>query len=67
MARTWRELFVTGEPASAETAHEEVKSLRESVVSLMDLHMNVASFEMNRVMRVLAILSALGLVPAVVE
>jgi Mg2+ and Co2+ transporter CorA len=32
----------------------------------MDLHMNVASFEMNKGMRLLAILSALGLLPAVV-
>ncbi len=45
---------------------QTARELRESVVSLIDLHMNVASFEMNKVMRVLAIVSVLGLVPAVV-
>ena len=50
----------------AESLHETARTLRESLVSLMDLHMNVASFEMNRGMRLLAILSALGLIPAVV-
>jgi Mg2+ and Co2+ transporter CorA len=50
----------------AESLHETVSTLRESLVSLMDLHMNVASFEMNRGMRLLAVLSALGLIPAVV-
>jgi Mg2+ and Co2+ transporter CorA len=50
----------------AESLHETASTLRESLVSLMDLHMNVASFEMNRGMRLLAVLSALGLIPAVV-
>ena len=58
--------FLRSLSEEAESAYETTVSLRESVVSLMDLHMNVSSFEMNRVMRVLAILSALGLVPAVV-
>jgi Mg2+ and Co2+ transporter CorA len=58
--------FLRSLSEEAESAYEETVALRESLVSLMDLHMNVASFEMNRVMRVLAILSALGLVPAVV-
>lgn len=58
--------FLRGVAEEAESLHESASSLRESLVSLMDLHMNVASFEMNRGMRVLAILSALGLIPAVV-
>jgi len=58
--------FLRGISEEAESLHESVSSLRESLVSLMDLHMNVASFEMNKGMRLLAILSALGLLPAVV-
>ena len=58
--------FLRGISEEAESLHESVGTLRESLVSLMDLHMNVASFEMNKVMRVLAIVSALGLLPAVV-
>jgi Mg2+ and Co2+ transporter CorA len=58
--------FLRGISEEAESLHESVSTFRESLVSLMDLHMNVASFEMNKGMRLLAILSALGLLPAVV-
>ena len=53
----------------AETAdylYETVDNIREGVLSLIELHLNVVSFEMNRVMRVLAVVSVLGLIPAVV-
>lgn len=46
--------------------HEVIVSLREDVLSLIDLHINVVSFDMNRIMRVLAVISALGLIPSVV-
>jgi Mg2+ and Co2+ transporter CorA len=46
--------------------YEAIVSLREDVLSLIDLHINVVSFGMNRVMRVLAVISALGLIPSVV-
>ncbi len=46
--------------------YETVNNTREGVLSLIDLHLNVVSFEMNRVMRVLAVVSVLGLIPAVV-
>ncbi len=58
--------FLRGISEEAESLHEAISTFRESLVSLMDLHMNVASFEMNKGMRLLAILSALGLLPAVV-
>jgi Mg2+ and Co2+ transporter CorA len=51
---------------SADFLYETVVNLRESVLSLIDLHLNVVSFEINRVMRVLAVVSVLGLIPAVV-
>ncbi len=51
---------------SADYLYETASNLREGVLSLIDLHLNVVSFEMNRVMRVLAVLSALGLIPSIV-
>jgi Mg2+ and Co2+ transporter CorA len=50
----------------AEYLYETVINTRESLLSLIDLHLNVVSFDMNRVMRVLAVVSVLGLIPAVV-
>ena len=50
--------------ADAEWAHQTASNAREALASLIELHLNVASFEMNRVMRVLAVVSVLGLVPA---
>jgi Mg2+ and Co2+ transporter CorA len=50
----------------ADYLYETVNNTREGVLSLIDLHLNVVSFEMNRVMRVLAVVSVLGLIPAVV-
>jgi Mg2+ and Co2+ transporter CorA len=46
--------------------HETIESLREDVLSLIDLHINVVSFDMNRIMRLLAVISALGLIPSIV-
>jgi Mg2+ and Co2+ transporter CorA len=57
---------VTSLQDQAEYLYHTVTNIREGVLSLIELHLNVVSFEMNKVMRVLAIVSALGLVPAVV-
>jgi Mg2+ and Co2+ transporter CorA len=46
--------------------YETVDNLREGVLALIDLHMNVVSFEINRFMRVLAVVSVLGLIPAII-
>jgi Mg2+ and Co2+ transporter CorA len=51
---------------TADYLYETVNKVREGVLSLIELHLNVVSFEMNRVMRVLAVVSVLGLIPAVV-
>ena len=45
---------------------ETVANIREEVLSLIELHINVVSFDMNRVMRLLAVVSVLGLFPAIV-
>jgi Mg2+ and Co2+ transporter CorA len=60
MRETLREL--AGE---ADYLHETVEDLREAVLSIIDLHIDVAAHEMNRFMRVLAIVSVLALIPAV--
>ncbi len=51
---------------SADYLHETVINIRDEVISVMELHLNIVSFDMNRVMRVLAVVSVLGLIPAVI-
>ncbi len=45
---------------------DAIEDLRESLQSLVDLRLNVSSFQMNRVMRLLALLTALALIPATI-
>jgi Mg2+ and Co2+ transporter CorA len=45
--------------------HEKFGELKESLTSLIELHMNVTSFEMNKFMKLLAIVGFLGLIPSV--
>ena len=49
----------------ADFLYETVDNLRESVLSLIDLHINVAAHDTNRFMRLVAIASTLGLIPAI--
>jgi Mg2+ and Co2+ transporter CorA len=46
--------------------YETVERCQESLLSLLDLHLNLASHEMNRFMRLLAIVSSLALIPTIV-
>ena len=52
---------------ASETAdlYERVDDLSENLAALVDMRLNVSSFQMNRVMRLLAILTALALIPSV--
>ena len=43
----------------------QFSDLRDDLQSLMDLHLNVKSYQMNSFMRFLAVVSFLGLIPAV--
>lgn len=52
--------------ATIEYLYDTVVNLRDDVVSVIELHLNIVSFDMNRVMRVLAVVSVLGLIPAVI-
>ena len=45
--------------------YKKFGDLKESLKSLMELHMNVTSFEMNKFMKLLAIVGFLGLIPSV--
>lgn len=49
----------------ADFLYETVDNLRESVLSLIDLHINMAAHDTNRFMRLVAIASTLGLIPAI--
>ena len=49
----------------ADYLYETVDNAREAVLSLIDLHINVAAHETNRFMRLVAIVSTLGLIPAI--
>lgn len=44
--------------------YDGIEDLRDSLQALVDLRLNVSSFQMNRVMRLLALLTALALIPA---
>ncbi len=46
--------------------HQRAEALATDTGSLIELHMNVASFEMNKVMRLLALVTMLALFPSVV-
>ena len=50
----------------ADFLYETADEILESVLSLIDLHINVAAHDTNRFMRLLAAMSALALIPAVV-
>ncbi|HEX2573263.1 MAG TPA: CorA family divalent cation transporter [Polyangia bacterium] len=48
----------------ADVLHETIDTIREGLLSLIDLHLNVAAHETNRFMRLLAIVSVLALIPS---
>jgi Mg2+ and Co2+ transporter CorA len=49
----------------AEYLHETASNARDNLQSLVDLHINTNSFETNKVMRVIAVITCLGIIPAV--
>ncbi len=46
--------------------HETAEDIRESVLSLIDLHVGIAAHNTNRFLRLLATVSALALIPTVI-
>ena len=49
----------------AENLYESIDDLMSTLIALVDFRLNVSSFQMNKVMRVLAVLTALTIIPAV--
>ncbi len=49
----------------ADFLYETLDHTREAVLSLIDLHINMASHDTNRFMRLVAIMSTLALIPAI--
>ncbi|MEM2933458.1 MAG: CorA family divalent cation transporter [Methanocellales archaeon] len=45
---------------------ETSQNVKDSLISLIELHLNTVSFEMNKVMRVLAVITALALIPTII-
>jgi hypothetical protein len=50
----------------AQFLHETADGIRESLLSLLDLHLNVSGYGMNRFMRLLAIVTTLALIPTII-
>ena len=44
--------------------HETASNVRDDLQSLIDLYINTTSYETNRVMRVIAVITSLGIIPA---
>jgi Mg2+ and Co2+ transporter CorA len=59
------EPFLDSLLADVDSLGDQFNDLKESVRSLVDLHMNFTSFEMNKFMKLLAIVGFLGLIPSV--
>jgi Mg2+ and Co2+ transporter CorA len=51
--------------ADTESLHEKVDKTKEELKSLIELHINMKSFEMNRFLKLLAVVSFLGLIPSI--
>jgi Mg2+ and Co2+ transporter CorA len=45
--------------------HETASNARENLLSLIDLHINTTSYEINRVMRLIAVITSLSIIPAI--
>ena len=45
--------------------NETAQNARENLLSLIDLYINTTSYEMNKVMRIIAVITCLGIIPAV--
>jgi len=59
------EPFLDSLLSNIDALHQKSSELKESLKSLIELHMNVTSFEMNKFMKLLAIVGFLGLIPSV--
>jgi Mg2+ and Co2+ transporter CorA len=52
--------------AQADYLHETIEKAHEQLLTLLDLHLNIASYDVNRFMRLLAVVSSLALIPTII-
>jgi Mg2+ and Co2+ transporter CorA len=52
--------------AQADYLHETVEKAQEALLTLLDIHLNMASYDVNRFMRLLAVVSSLALIPTII-
>ena len=50
----------------ADYLHETVDKAQEQLLTLLELHLNIASYDVNRFMRLLAVVSSLAIIPTIV-
>jgi Mg2+ and Co2+ transporter CorA len=50
----------------ADYLHETVDKAQEQLLTLLDLHLTIASYDVNRFMRLLAVVSSLAIIPTIV-
>jgi Mg2+ and Co2+ transporter CorA len=52
--------------AESEYMYETAQNIKESLLSIIDLHINTVSYDMNRVMKVIAVITCLAIIPATI-
>lgn len=52
--------------AESEYMYETAKNIKESLISLIELHINTVSYDMNRVMKVIAVITCLAIIPSII-
>jgi Mg2+ and Co2+ transporter CorA len=50
----------------ADYLHETVEKAQEQLLTILDLHLNIASYDVNRFMRLLAVVSSLAIIPTII-
>jgi Mg2+ and Co2+ transporter CorA len=50
----------------ADYLHETVEKAQEALLTVLDIHLNMASYDVNRFMRLLAVVSSLALIPTII-
>jgi CorA-like Mg2+ transporter protein/Ion transport protein len=58
--------FLKSFSEQADYLHETVEKAHEQLLTLLDLHLNIASYDVNRFMRLLAVVSSLALIPTII-
>jgi Mg2+ and Co2+ transporter CorA len=52
--------------AESEYLYETAQNTRDSLISLIELHINTVSYDMNRVIKIVAVITCLALIPSII-